>query len=242
MRRLARPTLPLDATAYLARKTAELMLAGADVTTARSSFKSAKRTAAFRDIRESLESMARGRLRCFYCEDSAPTHIDHFEPIKRSPLGAFTWANYLLACSRCNSNYKRDEYPLDAAGNVLLVNPVTEDPLLHLNYSADIGEFGWRTEKGRRTIEVFGLNDGDLPQGRVDAWVTICALIPRYADACDSGDTAEADALLRSISDVSFGMVLSVIGRWARSGVPLLGEGIARAVRDRTELGLIFAD
>ena len=60
--------------------------------------------------------MAPGVQRCMYCLDSLGTDIDHFEPKSRRPLRTFCWHNHLLACSRCNSNYKREEYPCDGFG------------------------------------------------------------------------------------------------------------------------------
>lgn len=58
-----------------------------------------------------LTGMAPGHQRCMYCGDSQGTDIDHFEPKSQAPLRTFDWTNYLLACSYCNSNQKRDLFP-----------------------------------------------------------------------------------------------------------------------------------
>lgn len=68
--------------------------------------------AAFVEIRRTLQQMAPGIERCMYCEDSQGTDIEHFWPKGRYPAGAFCWENYLLACSFCNSNCKREDFPL----------------------------------------------------------------------------------------------------------------------------------
>jgi hypothetical protein len=62
-------------------------------------------------VRSYLSRMAVGIQRCMYCGDSLGTDIDHFEPIVLRPSRAFDWLNHLLACSSCNSNYKRDKFP-----------------------------------------------------------------------------------------------------------------------------------
>jgi hypothetical protein len=79
-------------------------------------------------VRSTLERMAAGRARCMYCEDDRGTDIEHFYPKATYPLRAFSWRNYLLACGHCNSNLKREQFPLDAAGQPALVDPTVDDP------------------------------------------------------------------------------------------------------------------
>jgi hypothetical protein len=121
---------------------------------------------AFAEIREALCDMAPGRSRCMYCEDSMGTDIDHFWPKADYPQGTFCWYNYLLACSHCNSNLKREKFPRDEDGKPLLVDPTGEDPATHLLFIPENGEFSPVGVKGDITIEVFGLND-DLPPRRL---------------------------------------------------------------------------
>ena len=76
----------------------------------------------FEEVRETLAQMSSGRQRCMYCEDNEGTDIDHFWPRASFPERAFDWDNYLLACSACNTNYKRDQFP--GLGNKpLLLDP-----------------------------------------------------------------------------------------------------------------------
>ncbi|HYO53693.1 hypothetical protein [Archangium sp.] len=137
-----------------------------------------KDNTAFREIRARLRAMAPGRERCMYCEDSAAEDIEHFWPRKHFPLRAFDWLNYLLACSCCNSNYKREQFPRDDSGAPLLINPTVDDPMEHLELSPVTGMFTDLTPKGAESIGVFGLNHrsilvrgapGDMEGNRTDA-------------------------------------------------------------------------
>jgi 5-methylcytosine-specific restriction endonuclease McrA len=82
-----------------------------------------RRSKAGREALATLIAMNGGRQRCMYCEYSEARYIDHFRPKADYPEDTFTWTNHLLACDICNSNYKRDQFPLDAGGAALLLNP-----------------------------------------------------------------------------------------------------------------------
>ncbi|MGA5114928.1 HNH endonuclease [Streptomyces pseudogriseolus] len=145
-----------------------------------------------------------------YCDDSLGTDIDHFQPIALAPLRAFVWANHLLACSHCNSNEKREQYPLAADGTCLLIDPTAEDPADHLVLLLSSGVYDHRTDKGEATIEVFGLNRPDLIAGRKDAFFTARAIFRDWYDLHKDGhpdaDTT-AQALLNSpFVDVVYAM------------------------------------
>jgi uncharacterized protein (TIGR02646 family) len=47
---------------------------------------------------------------CNYCEHNEATDIEHIYPKKLFPERTFKWKNYLLACSQCNSDYKKDRF------------------------------------------------------------------------------------------------------------------------------------
>jgi hypothetical protein len=127
-------------------------------------------------LRKVLQRMAPGAERCMYCGDSFGTDIDHHEPLARNPLRTFDWLNHLLACSHCNSHHKRELFPVDAQGNPLLIDPTAEDPFDHLALAPSVGEYAALTEKGRRTIEVCGLNRFSLSRARQQAYrvVVMC--------------------------------------------------------------------
>ncbi len=164
---------------------------------------------AFHEARSSLKSMAAGLERCMYCEDSAGTDIEHFWPKSAYPERAFNWDNYLLACSGCNSNHKRERFPLDAAGAPLLIDPTAEDPGDHLALSPRTGQYVARTSKGAQSIDVFGLHRDVLEKGRRDAWVRIPAMLRCYDEACSEGDWQRALELQRAICRVPFASVFA---------------------------------
>ena len=168
---------------------------------------------AFEEIRAALKSMATGRERCMYCEDSAATDIEHFWPKSKYPERAFSWDNYLLACSGCNSNHKREKFPLDDSGAPLLINPTVDDPDEFLLLSVLTGKYrprtheGQESRKGRESIDVFGLGRDILEKGRQDAWQTIPALLIRYADACAQGNWVLALDVQRTLCRFPFASV-----------------------------------
>jgi len=141
-----------------------------------------QRNATFREVRAVLGRMAPGVEHCMYCENSEATDIDHFRPKHRFPRLAFRWDNYLLACSRCNSNFKRDQFPREPlTGRRLLLDPTQDVPRRHLTLSPSTGLYAPRTPRGAASIDVFGLNRETLVTGRRLAWHAVQALIVAYA-------------------------------------------------------------
>ncbi len=95
---------------------------------------------------------------------------------------AFEWRNYLAACNRCNSGWKRNLFPVDeetagprpdppAAGEPnepLLLHPFGErDPAAYLRFDA-LGGVEARDDSpvGKATIDVCGLYRASLVRGR----------------------------------------------------------------------------
>ncbi|MFI9785719.1 hypothetical protein ACIHEI_19800 [Kitasatospora sp. NPDC051984] len=200
---LPRTPLPADSAQLLTKWTGRVAAAGGDSKTARDHWKRA--AAPKQHIHRTLEPMARGNLRCMYCDDSRGTGIDHFQPIDSAPLRAFDWPNHLFACSFCNSNAKRDAYPVDTDGTCLLIDPTAEDPADHLVLFLRSGEYEpvVGSRKGRRTIEVFGLNRGDLVKGRLDAFHRACSNIRDWFTLVQDGDP-HADDVARALLDSPF--------------------------------------
>jgi uncharacterized protein (TIGR02646 family) len=128
---------------------------------------------AFSEVRTTLKRMAGGRERCMYCEDNEGTDIEHFWPKSVYPDKAFSWANYLLACSHCNSNCKRARFPT-TDGLPDLLDPTADEeadkPTRHLRLLPSTGRYDSIGLKGTPSIEVFDLNGDErgrkLPQGR----------------------------------------------------------------------------
>ncbi len=172
------------------------------------------------EVRTKLEAMASGLTRCMYCEDSLGTDIDHFWPKAKYPNRTFVWENHLLACSYCNSNVKRDCFPLDTEGAPLLIDPTVDDPAEHLTLTPSTGKYRprQRSPKGSESIDVFGLNARpELVKGRRNAWGGLQALIIRYGLARRTDDHRNAKRRQREICEYPFSSVLGYMLMVARS-------------------------
>jgi uncharacterized protein (TIGR02646 family) len=215
MKRLTREPLSPEATQFLAERTQKVLATADRSAEAKRLWDQKGRL--FEEIRETLERMASGHQRCMYCEDSAGTDIEHFWPKADYPETAFTWTNYLLACSACNSNHKREQFPLDAAGLPLLIEPTIDEPREHLSLSGRTGKLVHRTLKGEKSIEVFGLGRGILEKGRRDAWVMLQALLGEYDRACSRQDWKHARNIQRTVCGHPFASVFGWFMDAARS-------------------------
>ncbi|MFF1265470.1 HNH endonuclease [Streptomyces anulatus] len=229
------PVQRLPATERLVRlchsRTEQVRKLGATSTAARETWRLAE--AAKSEIRALLEKMAPGVLRCMYCLDNLGTDIDHFEPLSRSPLRTFCWHNHLLACSRCNSNFKREEYPCDSeTGECLLIDPSADDPADHLELLVAVGEYEGKTRKGEESIRVFGLNREDLVQGRFDAYVTSCDVLSSWHRKVRRGDMAGAAQSAAALRREPFGDVLRALEKLGSLpyATIALGEEVAESL------------
>lgn len=144
--------------------------------------------------------MCSGIERCMYCEDSFGTAIEHFRPKATYPGLSFNWFNYLWACSHCNSNLKRDKFPLNGTGMPLLIDPTAADPSSHLALSVTTGEYISLDELGAASIKVFGLNREVCLRGRRAAWTSLNALVRDF----DRSNDATRGAILTTLSDFPF--------------------------------------
>lgn len=152
---------------------------------------------AFDEIKERLERMAPGGGQCMYCESGEASHIDHFWPRATYPDRTYDWSNYLWACAVCNSNHKRDQFPLDSSGQPLLVNPVDEEPRDHLELSPGTGKYVGLTLKGEQSIRVFGLWRRKLERSRRDAWLSVQLHVMAYAVDREGGEHRSAREMRR---------------------------------------------
>lgn len=135
------------------------------------------------EVRESIYKAADVRLqleidqhyKCAYCECYLPLlyhDVEHYRPKSHYYWLGHNWKNLLYSCERCNRLYKRTNFPL-ATGSIqansptddisqehpLLINPTEVDPTLHIRF--DKHEAKGITPEGKKTIEVFHLNDQD---------------------------------------------------------------------------------
>lgn len=201
------------------------------------------------DIQKKLQAMCSGLNRCMYCEDSQGHAIDHFRPKSTHPERTFVWANLLYACSHCNSNQKRTQFPLDANGQPLLIDPTAEDPMAHLVFVPDTGDWVARTDpatvlpspKGTSSCTTFGLNRDVLKRGRRNTWVALQVLIQAYDQAQSANDLEAARQQRLVISDHPFSSVLVYMLQIAAlppSQIPAgaLSPGVVTALRNRPEI------
>ncbi|NUT50436.1 MAG: HNH endonuclease [Saccharothrix sp.] len=226
MIRLVRPELPSELADRLPALTAEIGTAPHPTRTARALWKRAVvRRGVHAPLRRLLEEMAPGYQRCMYCGDSQGTDIDHFEPLSLNPLRTFDWLNHLLACSTCNSNLKRDRYPVDDDGAPLLIDPTVEDPFDHLVLTLSLGVYVARTDKGAATIDVCGLNRPVLTQGRVQAKRVVLRCLEQWVAGRDRAAADQMREAVLTVHGQPFADVCQAMLRLARSpGAELLFE------------------
>lgn len=192
---LTRRGLPAQAHDYLVQLSADIQSTEPESRDARAKIlwknKSRNRIA---EVRETLRQMSSGNERCMYCEDSAGTDIDHFCPRSVEPLLTFVWGNYLLACSACNSNFKRQEYPCSTTGTSELIDPTAEDPATLLTFSPSTGRYEAvpGSTKAVESLRVFGINRSILEIARRDAWHLFQVAIVAYDVAMTKHDTDRA--------------------------------------------------
>lgn len=184
-------------------------------------------------VRSTLGEMAPGRERCMYCGDNQGSDVDHFEPLSRNPLRTFDWLNHLLACSICNSHFKRDRYPLAEDGTPLLIDPTVDDPLDHLRLSLTAGAYHPVTERGAATIEVCGLNRPVLTRGRVAARSIVERCVRMWDRARTLGDDQLAAELVLTVHEQPFADVCQAMLRAARlpGAQQILAPEIVRLLR-----------
>ncbi|MCX4747012.1 HNH endonuclease [Kitasatospora sp. NBC_01287] len=161
-----------------------------------------------RELSAHLVAMAAGLSRCMYCGDSEGTSIDHFQPIAMAPQRAFDWLNHLWACAYCNSNQKRDLYPMDRDGLALLIDPTADEPADHLDLVLATGAYRPRTAKGSETIRIFGLDRPVLERGRAQAYVRCRSMLRDLARLAEHAERAEAGAVAHALTVQPFADVL----------------------------------
>jgi uncharacterized protein (TIGR02646 family) len=157
------------------------------------------------------------RSKCAYCETLVHSDgaIDHFRPRmgvsedRGSYLGdhywaqAFEWENMYLVCPACN-RAKGNRFPVDGqrAGpdadrtallseRALLLDPCKDQPYDHLLFDRESAKVLGKTDQGRATIEVLGLNRKDLLKERASVVLEFDALA--YARGSTAGIPSDWD-------------------------------------------------
>lgn len=165
MRRVARPSLPNSALAFLKTRQDAANVALANGTLdINKLWMAARASPAMRAVMCSLQQSTGPTARCMYCLDSRGSDIEHFRPKSRFPRFAFRWTNLLLCCTECG-RFKGALFP-QVGGRPLLINPTVEDPWTHLDFDPTTGNLTARFDvianewsvKGRATVDVLQLD------------------------------------------------------------------------------------
>lgn len=165
-----------------------------------------------RAISAILKASSIGRELCMYCSDGRGTSVDHYEPIAKNPSRAWDWTNHILACTVCNSLAKRADFPRNASGEPLYLDPVRDEPSAHLVLTPSTGQYVGRTDRGEYTADRL-LNDELLARGRRAAWLDALDLVIDYVAAKAKGDAkgallCEFKLLQRPNLDAFYSMLL----------------------------------
>jgi len=147
--------------------------------------------------------------KCAFCEKDlrkAGSPVEHFRPKalvhnegeaedrSRYWWLAWTWENLLFACFRCNSTYKKNQFPLEPGTaplpeysfdldleHPLLIDPARVDPREHIRFRWSSTRRRWfpmpvpGSKLAQKTITVLGLDEDDDPQRHfeqhVEPWI-----------------------------------------------------------------------
>lgn len=162
---------------------------------------------AFDAVRETLGKSRPGGFFCHYCENNTTSAVEHIWPKSLYPERAFVWENYLLACFRCNTECKRDQWAFvepggnlthatapPQSGDTAFIDPRSEDPLplIRLDFA------DWKLkphdhlparDKARVTYtvdEVLDLNDEAFRRARLTAFESYCHQLGEYRKSRDA--------------------------------------------------------
>lgn len=186
----------------------------------------------WREVKEDIHRHHRGK--CCYCERKRNRIIDsdveHFRPKAavtedRDHPGywwlAYTLENYLLACKTCNSDSKRNHFPLLPGGKrafgpddnlneekPTLLHPVKDDPEKYIGFEWKEGgrifvkAIGLDPAgRGAATCRLTGINDNEVMEERRKLLSLLEVLVWSMKEALESNDTAKIDKYGRKIKE-----------------------------------------
>jgi hypothetical protein len=135
---------------------------------------------------------------------------------------AYHWQNLLPSCLACNrpgedpqgfASGKWDRFPVEdgywaktwrdvVRERPVLLNPWKDDPNEHLVFDDPTGIIGFKTERGRVTIDILGLNRDGLPEARRKAIKDAALAFRRLNEALARGDEDEADDIEKEFAAI----------------------------------------
>lgn len=145
MRRIQRLPLPSASISYLSKR--QTKLDSASQPDAEAAWDSARKTQKVDAVHTVLRKMAGPTERCMYCGDSLGDTIEHFYPKASYRSKTFDWNNMLLICGLCNYR-KGNQFPLDASGQPLYIDPTIDRPWDHLIFDESTGRLSARFSSG----------------------------------------------------------------------------------------------
>lgn len=153
-------------------------------------FKNKQSRYAHPEVRRALVAMfgENGLTKCAFCEAHvshiSDAHIEHFRPKADFLDFTFVWENLLIACTVCNRDYKKTQFPTDSDGSPLLIDPTVDLPEAHLDFVWDevtkLATVAPRDQQGRETERCLGLNRDELRASR-SQYVQILTVIAQRA-------------------------------------------------------------
>lgn len=202
-------------------------------------------TRLYKEIRPVLLEMSQGK--CAFCESvldpTGTVHVESFRP-KGGATNldgeldpdhyawlAYEWENLYPICPNCNMN-KGSRFPVDGArvplftfgdelqkeGNLLL-DPCHDDPEDHLVFNEE-GFVASDTQRGRVTIEVYGLNRYELVKARKADYQRLRESLRLLGGYIERNETPPDDLSVEALSQLSHaytGMRRQFITRWMQS-------------------------
>lgn len=125
---------------------------------------------------------------------------------------AYDWSNYLYSCSRCNSSWKRNQFPIRATrvqqvgGNLateqaLLINPFDVDPSPHFDFDFNTGQIRGTTPEGTSTVDVCGLSRRSLELDRAIKGAKLKRRFQQYMSALVSNNVVAQNNALSALLD-----------------------------------------
>jgi len=124
---------------------------------------------------------------------------------------AYKWSNYLLSCNRCNSTWKRNQFPVAAvrsrlgdrlsAERALLINPFKVNPERHFEFDAYTGQILGLTPQGVATIDVCGLDRRSLEAQRATKGAKLLRRYKEFVLASDDNNVFAQNIALKALMD-----------------------------------------
>ncbi len=186
-----------------------------------------------KDVKNRLIQIFQNKCAFCECDTSvgAAYDIEHFRPKILYYWLCYEWTNLLLSCQVCNRYYKQAHFPLEKESNRVKIHPLKQgkfdkeachiaDPTLkaekrlllhpaldlpseHLMFLKD-GSAASLTEKGRISIEKYGLNRDELIFARKEILLNIQDTILSEYEESDPSETRikkEIKKILKSLSN-----------------------------------------